>query len=479
MSEVGEQKDNSINGLALQLGQIIVIVCIGYFSRNLKIISDDITAISIIVAKFAMPAIFFTFASSLDISNYSMIPIVSIIITRLLMISLVGLICFTLKKKPFLSYWGLMGIFCNQSNDIALGLPVINSLWDNDTQFFGDYTIINSTTALFTTSICIAMLLIGEQQKRKDKPRSQSKQLSSLKQVSTSDYTTKSSDNDNNNNNNSNDINNNNNNDNIVDINNNLLTENLLDNYKNYGSVSELNNYKKQKKYGIKCNKKCGTFMKVTISLLKNQLLLAVILGTIFNVILKTTKQKDMPLFMKNILTSMSNTFNFLALFLIGVGLCGKIKLNSFFGKQAIFPLCMIFLKQMLMPLIARLIFTILDANFNNDKLYSNGINTKSDWENYMFLYGSLPPAVTPVVLAQSFNTLPDVISNAFMISMFITAPYIFITSLLFADHSSDLLINTNKVITTVGSVFSMTGLAILIVIILGILSVFISFPDL
>ena len=56
--------------------------------------------------------------------------------------------------------------------------------------------------------------------------------------------------------------------------------------------------------------------------------------------------------------------------------------------------------------------------------------NKFDDYLNFTFLYGLLPPAITPVVLAQSFNVMPDLILNAMMIAILLTAPYMFLHQL-------------------------------------------------
>ena len=58
---------------------------------------------------------------------------VTIVFTRLAMILLCGFVAWIGRMEPFFSSWGIMGIFATQSNDIALGIPVINTVWDNDT----------------------------------------------------------------------------------------------------------------------------------------------------------------------------------------------------------------------------------------------------------------------------------------------------------------------------------------------------------
>eukprot|EP01084_Bolivina_argentea_P197751 338822_1 len=98
----------------------------------------------------------------------------------------------------------------------------------------------------------------------------------------------------------------------------------------------------------------------VTKALLKNQLLLAVLLGGVTNIVCRQSNQNGLPLFFADLLQIISSPFTLLALFLMGIGISGKINRSTVFGRDTLFPLMLIVLKMVIFPVVARGVLAIL-----------------------------------------------------------------------------------------------------------------------
>eukprot|EP01083_Nonionella_stella_P024330 67222_1 len=386
----------TLENLLSVLGQIILIVILGIFTRKFEWLPKNTSSLEIIVGRFALPAIFFSFAAGMNLSSYNWTPLVSMMIAKVIMIILCGFIACVARLKPFFSTWGIMGLFVTQSNDFALGIPVINALWDNDTTHFGDYAVINATLGLFTSSICIAFMLIGE---TNNSPQNQYQRLN--------------------------------------------------------GSIPDNPDESESIQNGFGDN--APNFCKVIIALLRNPLLLALILGLSVNGFCNAIGQNASPLFFQELLHTISAPFNFVALLLMGIGMYGKVTIGTFFGRKALFPFMLVFLKMVVLPVIAREIL--------NCFLPISGLQKEEfgDFENFTFLYGQIPPAVTVVVLARSFNVMPDQMLNGMMMGLILCAPYMFITSLIFG-------INIDNVDTLASEVDSLSDVMSVLSIITGLL---------
>lgn len=110
----------------------------GYFAGRVKLIdSDGTAAIGVFVGRFALPCLLFTELASLSLSQIDMALLVAVTAAKVAMF--VGVLGFSLtfdyhggRGEAFRKLVGvsaLRAIFCTQSNDFALGLPVIAALF--------------------------------------------------------------------------------------------------------------------------------------------------------------------------------------------------------------------------------------------------------------------------------------------------------------------------------------------------------------
>ena len=105
----------SLEDLLSVLGQTIIVVTLGILTRKFNWLPKDTSAISIIVSKYALPAIFFLFSATLDLSAYYWAPICSVLFARIVMILLAAFIAWIGRLEPLLSATGIIGLFVTQS----------------------------------------------------------------------------------------------------------------------------------------------------------------------------------------------------------------------------------------------------------------------------------------------------------------------------------------------------------------------------
>ena len=117
-------------------------------------------------------------------------------------------------------------------------------------------------------------------------------------------------------------------------------------------------------------------------------------------------------------------------------------------NTKALFPILLVVLKMVIFPVIAREIFTVLWP--------LNQVETGCNhYQNFTFLYASLPPAITAVVIAQSFDVMQDKILNAMLLSLLLCAPYTLIISMILdinignQDALTDIIDSVSEVMGT------------------------------
>ena len=76
----------------------------------------------------------------------------------------------------------------------------------------------------------------------------------------------------------------------------------------------------------------------------------------------------------------------------------------------------------------------------------------------FIQVYGAIPPAIAPVILAQSFNVMPDRILNAMMMALILCAPYMFVISLIIGVHTGEDTDTLPHTINMMGEVMNITS---------------------
>eukprot|EP00051_Salpingoeca_urceolata_P000720 m.35614 g.35614 ORF g.35614 m.35614 type:complete len:839 (+) comp10937_c0_seq1:363-2879(+) len=121
-----------VSGLLNALGSSFAVIALGSILRKTGVITEDHAAgVTQLIGKVALPALLFLSMSRIDFSGVDWYFILGIGITRCAVFAGVTLVSFLLDRRTSapLSAGALRGICTTQSNDFALGLPVVMALY--------------------------------------------------------------------------------------------------------------------------------------------------------------------------------------------------------------------------------------------------------------------------------------------------------------------------------------------------------------
>ena len=121
--------DGSINNLFPAIGRIFAVVILGYILGKFKLITQQSAgAVGVIVGKIALPALLLQNMAILDLSAINWRFMAGILIARSLIFGLVFVITLVFTRPVSVGKPAILAIFCTQSNDFALGLPICKLL---------------------------------------------------------------------------------------------------------------------------------------------------------------------------------------------------------------------------------------------------------------------------------------------------------------------------------------------------------------
>lgn len=114
-----------IDKLFPALVECFVIILLGYGSGRLGLISSSQNkGIGNFVSLFALPALLFKSMAGLNLNVVNWNFLLAILISKGLVFGIVVLLTIILGRPQKYGRAGIYGIFCTQSNDFALGLPL-------------------------------------------------------------------------------------------------------------------------------------------------------------------------------------------------------------------------------------------------------------------------------------------------------------------------------------------------------------------
>ena len=138
-----------VNDLASVLLQCFALILIGYLSGRFGLITErESRGLSAFVTYFSLPALIFQSLSTSDLSHINWYFVLSLLTSKTLVFISVVIITAILTKPSNLGKSGLFGIFCTQSNDFALGYPLLASLYGKSNPEFARYLYVLSPIQL-------------------------------------------------------------------------------------------------------------------------------------------------------------------------------------------------------------------------------------------------------------------------------------------------------------------------------------------
>ncbi|CAG2169311.1 unnamed protein product [Oppiella nova] len=155
--------------LASVLLQCFALILIGYISGRLELIPVSDTGLSSFVSCYALPALIFQSLATSDLSHIDWNFVVSLLISKTIIFLSVVIITAILTKPTNLGKSGLFGIFCTQSNDFALGYPLLTSLYAKSNPQFAGYLYVLAPIQLVLLNPMGLLLIETDKQCRRQR----------------------------------------------------------------------------------------------------------------------------------------------------------------------------------------------------------------------------------------------------------------------------------------------------------------------
>ncbi|CAH1994416.1 unnamed protein product [Acanthoscelides obtectus] len=139
----------SIDNLYPALTQCFFIIICGYFAGRVNLISEtEAKGINTFIGTFSLPSLIFMSLADLELSEVNWLFLLSILIAK--SIVFFSVIILTLLVSRPLNYGkaGIFAIFCTQSNDFAIGYPIVAALYKNTHPEYATYLYLMAPISL-------------------------------------------------------------------------------------------------------------------------------------------------------------------------------------------------------------------------------------------------------------------------------------------------------------------------------------------
>lgn len=120
----------TIDNLYPAIVQCFAIILCGYIAGRMNLItSSQGKGIGTFVSKFCLPALLFKNMCTLDFSVVNWMFLLSVLISKSAIFIMVVIVTLVASRPVNFGYAGLFAMFCTQSNDFALGYPILQALY--------------------------------------------------------------------------------------------------------------------------------------------------------------------------------------------------------------------------------------------------------------------------------------------------------------------------------------------------------------
>ncbi|XP_058838911.1 integral membrane protein GPR155 [Topomyia yanbarensis] len=125
-----DQATISMDNLYPALVQCFAIIICGYLAGRLNIITNtEAKGLNTFVGTFALPSVIFLSLAELNWSTVNWNFLLAILISKAIVFVAVAIISLLVVRPTNYGRAGLLAIFCTQSNDFAIGFPIVTALY--------------------------------------------------------------------------------------------------------------------------------------------------------------------------------------------------------------------------------------------------------------------------------------------------------------------------------------------------------------
>ncbi|KAL5292337.1 GPR155 family protein [Megaselia abdita] len=151
-----------------------IIIC-GYLAGRLKIISNSETkGLNTFVGTFALPSLIFLSLVELNWEKVNWAFLLSILVSKAIVFFAVIIITLLIARPLNYGRAGLLAIFCTQSNDFAIGYPIVEALYHKIHPEYASYLYLMAPISLaILNPIGYVLLEVSKRYKQKDEDESE------------------------------------------------------------------------------------------------------------------------------------------------------------------------------------------------------------------------------------------------------------------------------------------------------------------
>ncbi|XP_018569986.1 integral membrane protein GPR155 [Anoplophora glabripennis] len=154
----------SMENLYPALAQCFVIIICGYSAGRMNLISEtEAKGINTFVGTFSLPSLIFMSLAELELSQVNWLFLLSILVSKSIIFFSVIVITLLVGRPLKFGRAGIFAIFCTQSNDFAIGYPIVAALYKTTHPEYANYLYLMAPISLaILNPIAFVLMEIGK-----------------------------------------------------------------------------------------------------------------------------------------------------------------------------------------------------------------------------------------------------------------------------------------------------------------------------
>ncbi|EFA13400.1 lysosomal cholesterol signaling protein isoform X2 [Tribolium castaneum] len=139
----------TIENLYPALTECFAIILCGYAAGRMNMISEtEAKGINTFVGTFSLPSLIFMSLAQLDLSSVNWLFLLAILIAKSIVFFSVIVVTLLVGRPVNFGRAGIFAIFCTQSNDFAIGYPIVAALYKNSHPEYASYLYLMAPISL-------------------------------------------------------------------------------------------------------------------------------------------------------------------------------------------------------------------------------------------------------------------------------------------------------------------------------------------
>ncbi|CAH1118670.1 unnamed protein product [Phaedon cochleariae] len=154
----------AIDNLYPALAQCFIIIICGYSAGRMNLISEtEAKGINTFVGTFALPSLIFMSLAELELDQVNWLFLLSILIAKSIVFFTVIIVSLLVGRPLKFGRAGIFAIFCTQSNDFAIGYPIVVALYKTTHPEYATYLYLMAPISLaILNPISFILMEIGK-----------------------------------------------------------------------------------------------------------------------------------------------------------------------------------------------------------------------------------------------------------------------------------------------------------------------------